>query len=125
MDHTFRLPFPASGQLRSVAMTLCGLVLAITAPALWFAWTIELFAGFMVAGIAAGAIYCWLSGFEENIDLKRAKYTLDDHPEIDDEALEAILSLAPFTCHNSSHPSSAYNRKIKRVKAVLSKKGLA
>jgi len=113
--------FTMPERIRTSAMTLCGLVMAFTPPALWFAWTTGLFVGFLIAGIAAGALYCWFATFEEEIDMNLAMYTPLDHPEINDEALEGLLSLAPFTCHQSSAPNSAYQRKLARVRKLLPK----
>jgi cytochrome b subunit of formate dehydrogenase len=113
--------FTISERLLTSAMTMCGLVMALTPPALWFAWTTGLFVGFLIAGVAAGVLYCWLATFEEEIDVKKAMYTPLDHPEINDEVLEEILSLGPFTCHQSSAPNSAYQRQLAKVKKLLLK----
>lgn len=102
-------------------MTLCGLVMAFTPPALWFAWTSGLFVGFLIAGFAAGALYCWLATFEEEIDVNKAMHTPLDHPEISDEALEGIRTLGPFTCHQSSLPNSPYQRRLAQVRKLLPK----
>ncbi len=53
-------------RLIDIAMILCGLVLAVTPPALWFAWSVNLFVGFLVMGAAAGTGYCLLARYRES-----------------------------------------------------------
>lgn len=103
-------------RFNGVLQTLCGFVMAMTPPALWFAWTNQLFLLVLATGLFAGLGYCLLARFEEPMD---TDYSADDHPTLNDDALAELTKTGPWIHHHSSGGRSVFQRRMDRFRKFL------
>lgn len=102
--------------LRTVAMSVFGLILALTPLALWVAWTETGFILVLAAGATAGVLYWLLAGFQDPLleDRGQARDPRETQ-SLTDEFLAELSRLGPWTYHNRRLGDAAFRRKMESL----------
>ena len=108
--------FAVSDRFRTLAMMLCGMLMAMTPPALWFAWSTQLFLLVLLTGILAGVFYCLLARLEEPLNID---YPAQAHPTLSDDALAELTDAGPWIHHHSSGNRAAFKQRMDRLRNLL------
>ncbi len=97
-------------------MTVFGLILALTPPALWVAWTGTGFIIVLAAGATAGVLYCVLAGYQDPLVEDRGPARdPGTRQSLSDEFLAELSSLGPWTYHNRRFGDAAFRRKMESL----------
>ncbi len=97
-------------------MAVFGLLLALTPPALWVAWTETGFIIVLATGATAGVLYWLLAGFQDPLlgDRGQARDP-GSRQSLSDEFLAELSSLGPWTYHNRRMGDAAFRRKMESL----------
>ena len=97
-------------------MAAFGLILALTPPALWVAWTETGFVIVLAAGATAGVLYWLLAGFRDPLLEDRGQARAPRETQsLTDEFLAQLSSLGPWTYHNRRLGDAAFRRKMESL----------
>ena len=104
-------------RLRSVGMTLLGLVLVLVPLALWVAWSEIVLLMVVVIGAASAILLGILSDYRRSAgDEPAGRATRETLP--DDFAAE-VHRLFPLTYHHSRKPSARFRKTMERLRKMI------
>jgi hypothetical protein len=107
-------------QLRSISMTLLGIILSLVPPALWFAWTETMLLGVVIVGMVSAVALVVLadSGPQEAEDPQRTGGVENRRAAVDQTMVE-IHRIFPLTYHHSLVERARFRQAMARVRQLL------
>ena len=109
--------------LRSGAMTVLGIVLALVPPALWVAWTeAMLFMVVLVAMLSAGLLVL-LADLGPEADCREARRPVPRRDILTDEAVAELHRIFRLTYHHSLVGRARFQRAMRKVLQLIGSHG--
>ena len=110
----------AADQLRSIGMTLLGIVLALIPPALWVAWTETGLLAVVAVGVACAAALVVLADSQPQVVEDRQHY--DDsktRKTLSDASIVEIHRIFPLTYHHSLVEKARFRQTMDKIRRML------
>jgi hypothetical protein len=105
--------------LREIAIVICGLTMAVIPLALWIAWSRPVFAGVLIACVAAMGAVVLLSRFGGEDVSDKAAEPEPGKQKLDDEFLEELRRHEPLTHHHRRLSDPRIRRKMARLRDMI------
>ena len=103
-------------RIRNTVLTALGLVMMLSLPAIWVAWTPNMLLGIVATSMAAGVFYCLLYREEPLGEIgDRADRSAITH--LTDEAVNDLSGLGPLVFHHRKAGDPEFQRKIDELKS--------
>lgn len=107
-------------RLRSIAMTMLGIVLSLIPPALWFAWTETGLLVVVAVGVVSAALLALLadsgaSGAED----RQAAQRIATRKSVSDASIVEIHRIFPLTYHHSLIEKARFHQAMEKVRHLL------
>lgn len=113
-------PPPQSGSLRTVAVTVLGVALALVPLALWIAWSTFVFTLVLVVCAASGALLVVLLGGERPLAGDRND-ALGGHERqaVSDEFVAEVHRIFPLTHHHRRNGTARFRAAMKNLRRLI------
>lgn len=99
--------------LREIVLAALGIILVLSLPAIWVAWTGTMLIGIVVTGVLSGVIYCLLHAFhDKNRDPRPDPFYSTWKPILNDQFIAEVQSLYPMIYHHRSIDDPGFQRKM-------------
>lgn len=110
----------AADQLRSIGMTLLGIVLALIPPALWVAWTETGLLVVVAVGVACAAALVVLADSQPQVVEDRHHHDdLKTRKTLSDASIVEIHRIFPLTYHHSLVEKARFRQTMDKIRRML------
>lgn len=107
-------------RLKSITMTILGIILSLVPPALWFAWTDTMLLAVVAAGVVSAAALIVLADCEaRSIEDPQAADDIAKRRISADRSVAEIHRVFPLTYHHSMVERSRFRQAMERVQQLL------
>ena len=107
-------------QLKSIAMTILGIILSLVPPALWFAWTETMLLAVIAIGIVSAAALIVLADSKSGgVEDPQAADEIAKRRSLADQSVAEIHRIFPLTYHHSLVERTRFRRAMERVRQIL------
>ncbi len=111
---------------RSFAASVFGLILALTPPALWIAWSETMFFAILGIGAVAGGLICLLADAEDPaLEGRGDRSVSGTTTSLSDAFLARISGLGPWIHHHRRIGDPAFRAKMESLAALVPDLGLS
>ena len=103
-------------RIRNAVLTALGLVMMLSLPGIWVAWTPNMLLGILGTSIASGVFYILLYR-EEPLEKIADRADRSAITHLTDEAMDDLSGLGPLVFHHRQAGDPEFQRKIDDLKA--------
>ncbi len=109
-------------RLRGYALNTLGFILMTSLPLLWVAWTKAILLGIVVAGFAAGVLYCVIYAFHDIASRQSGGGVyLSGKKTLSGQFMAELTSLGPWVHHNRLRGDAAFRQKMEVLERLKKK----
>ncbi len=106
--------------LREFALGALGIILVLSLPAIWVAWTGQMLVVVLAIAATAGVFYCALYGYHQSLSSDHPNLPVPKRTQIlTDRFVAEVHSLFPLIYHNRRPGDPVFQRKMDRLKSLL------
>jgi len=107
-------------QLRSIAMTVLGIVLSLVPPALWFAWTETVLLIVVAVGVVSAALLIALADYgTQGVEDRQAVAGVATRKNLAEQSIAEIHRIFPLTYHHSLIEKARFRQAMEKVRQLL------
>ena len=106
-------------QLKSIAMTILGIILSLVPPALWFAWTETMLFAAVAVGFVSAVALVILADWSGSPDDPQAGDAIAQRKFLAERAVAEIHRAFPLTYHHSMVERTRFREAMARVRQLL------
>jgi hypothetical protein len=106
--------------LRSIGMTILGIVLSLIPPALWFAWTETGLLVVVAVGVVSAALLVLLADSgTSGVEDRQAAQRIATRKSVSDASIVEIHRIFPLTYHHSLIEKARFRQAMEKVRQLL------
>ena len=110
----------ALDQLRSIGVTVFGIVLALIPPALWVAWTeTGLLAVVAVGVVSAAALVILADSGPQDVEDRQPPHDVKTRKTLSDASIVEIHRIFPLTYHHSLVEKARFRQAMEKIRRLL------
>jgi hypothetical protein len=107
-------------QLRSVGVTVLGIVLALIPPALWVAWTPTGLLGVVAVGVVSAAVLVVLVDWgPQDVEDRQSAHDAKARKAMIDASIVEIHRIFPLTYHHSLVEKDRFRQTMEKIRRLL------
>ena len=107
-------------RLRSIGMTILGIILSLIPPALWVAWTETILLVVVAVGVVSAAALVVLADAEaKGVEDKQAVAGIARRRTLADESIVEIHRIFPLTYHHSLVEKTRFHQAMEKIRQLL------
>ena len=107
-------------QLRSIGMTMLGIILSLIPPALWVAWTETVLLGVVAVGVvSAAALVVLADSGAQGVENRQVEASVARRRALAEESIAELHRIFPLTYHHSLAEKTRFRLAMEKIRQLL------